>query len=230
MHHQDGIRSVLSFSVILERSMEPGWLSNSLPRRRPPGRQRRADRRRRAADAARRRDRAPPADRHAHPRHAPPQRPRRARRRLPRRATACPCWRTRSRPRRPAAPTRRSRDGDVVESGGMRIEALHTPGHTAGMLAFVVDGPSASRATRSSRARSAACARPATTSSRTCAARSWTRSWSSTRRACSTRATSATRPSRASGRRTPSCGSGAGSTSEGSEPCRVALGEPGRPR
>ena len=30
--------------------------------------------------------------------------------------------------------------GDVVESGDLRIEALHTPGHTDGMLAFVVDG------------------------------------------------------------------------------------------
>jgi glyoxylase-like metal-dependent hydrolase (beta-lactamase superfamily II) len=31
-------------------------------------------------------------------------------------------------------------DGDVVESGDLRIEALHTPGHTAGMLAFAVNG------------------------------------------------------------------------------------------
>jgi hydroxyacylglutathione hydrolase len=30
--------------------------------------------------------------------------------------------------------------GDVVEAGGLRIEALHTPGHTAGMLSFVIDG------------------------------------------------------------------------------------------
>ena len=30
--------------------------------------------------------------------------------------------------------------GDVIEAGGLRIEALHTPGHTAGMLSFVVDG------------------------------------------------------------------------------------------
>jgi hydroxyacylglutathione hydrolase len=29
--------------------------------------------------------------------------------------------------------------GDSVQSGGMRIRALHTPGHSAGMLAFVVD-------------------------------------------------------------------------------------------
>lgn len=31
-------------------------------------------------------------------------------------------------------------DGDVVESGDLRIECLHTPGHTDGMLAFVVNG------------------------------------------------------------------------------------------
>jgi glyoxylase-like metal-dependent hydrolase (beta-lactamase superfamily II) len=30
--------------------------------------------------------------------------------------------------------------GDVIEAGGLRIEALHTPGHTAGMLSFVIDG------------------------------------------------------------------------------------------
>jgi glyoxylase-like metal-dependent hydrolase (beta-lactamase superfamily II) len=30
--------------------------------------------------------------------------------------------------------------GDVVEAGGLRIEAIHTPGHTNGMLSFLVDG------------------------------------------------------------------------------------------
>ena len=30
--------------------------------------------------------------------------------------------------------------GDVVEAGGLRIEAIHTPGHTAGMLSFLVEG------------------------------------------------------------------------------------------
>ncbi len=30
--------------------------------------------------------------------------------------------------------------GEVVEAGDLRIEALRTPGHTPGMLAFVVDG------------------------------------------------------------------------------------------
>jgi hydroxyacylglutathione hydrolase len=29
--------------------------------------------------------------------------------------------------------------GDTVETGGLRFEALHTPGHTAGMLSFRVD-------------------------------------------------------------------------------------------
>jgi hydroxyacylglutathione hydrolase len=31
-------------------------------------------------------------------------------------------------------------DGDVVEAGDLRIRCLHTPGHTGGMLAFLVDG------------------------------------------------------------------------------------------
>ena len=32
------------------------------------------------------------------------------------------------------------RDGAVVEAGGLRIEALHTPGHSPDMVAFVVNG------------------------------------------------------------------------------------------
>ncbi|HEU4598749.1 MAG TPA: MBL fold metallo-hydrolase [Solirubrobacterales bacterium] len=31
-------------------------------------------------------------------------------------------------------------DGDVLEAGALRIEALYTPGHAAGHLAFLVDG------------------------------------------------------------------------------------------
>ena len=31
-------------------------------------------------------------------------------------------------------------DGDVVEVGGVEIEALHTPGHTSEMLSYLVDG------------------------------------------------------------------------------------------
>ena len=30
--------------------------------------------------------------------------------------------------------------GDVIEVGGLRIEAIHTPGHTDGMLSFLVNG------------------------------------------------------------------------------------------
>jgi hydroxyacylglutathione hydrolase len=30
--------------------------------------------------------------------------------------------------------------GDLIEAGDLRIESLHTPGHTAGMLSFVVNG------------------------------------------------------------------------------------------
>jgi hydroxyacylglutathione hydrolase len=30
--------------------------------------------------------------------------------------------------------------GEPIEAGGLRIESLHTPGHTAGMLNFVVNG------------------------------------------------------------------------------------------
>ena len=30
--------------------------------------------------------------------------------------------------------------GEVIESGALRIETLHTPGHTAGMLSLLIDG------------------------------------------------------------------------------------------
>jgi glyoxylase-like metal-dependent hydrolase (beta-lactamase superfamily II) len=30
--------------------------------------------------------------------------------------------------------------GDTVQAGGLSIEAIHTPGHTSGMLSFLVDG------------------------------------------------------------------------------------------
>jgi hydroxyacylglutathione hydrolase len=31
-------------------------------------------------------------------------------------------------------------DGDALDAGGLHIEAIHTPGHAAGHLAFLVDG------------------------------------------------------------------------------------------
>jgi len=31
-------------------------------------------------------------------------------------------------------------DGEKLDAGGMRVEAIHTPGHAAGHLAFLVDG------------------------------------------------------------------------------------------
>ena len=64
--------------------------------------------------------------------------------------------------------------GDELEIGGLTVKALHTPGHTAGMLNLLVDGPSSSPATRCSRAPSAASARPARRASRTSSTRSWT--------------------------------------------------------
>ena len=43
-----------------------------------------------------------------------------------------------------------------LETGGLRIQALETPGHSDDHLAFLVNASSASRATSSSRTRSAA--------------------------------------------------------------------------
>ncbi len=63
--------------------------------------------------------------------------------------------------------------GDELQIGGLTVKALHTPGHTAGMLSLLVEGTS-SPATRCSRARSAACAPPARRASPTSSTRSWT--------------------------------------------------------
>ena len=57
--------------------------------------------------------------------------------------------------------------GEPISSGALRIEPIHTPGHTAGMLSLLVDGTTCSPATRCSRARSAASARPGTRPTRT---------------------------------------------------------------
>ena len=43
-------------------------------------------------------------------------------------------------PRLPGGADATLAQGDIVKSGDLRIEALHTPGHTDGMLSFVVNG------------------------------------------------------------------------------------------
>ena len=98
--------------------------------------------------------------------------------------------------------------GEVVEAGELHIEALRTPGHTRGMLSFVVDGQTSSRATLSSRGRSAAPRRASTTF----AARSWTSSWACCTSSSSTPATARRRRSAGSGTRTRSSASGVGSS------------------
>ena len=56
-----------------------------------------------------------------------------------RRSSAGPmrrCWPT---PRRRARTTGDLEPGDEVEIGGLTVRAMHTPGHTAGMLSLFVD-------------------------------------------------------------------------------------------
>src|SRR5215210_3083042 len=43
-------------------------------------------------------------------------------------------------PRLPGGADRALADREIVETGGLRVEAVHTPGHTDGMLAFVING------------------------------------------------------------------------------------------
>ncbi len=42
-------------------------------------------------------------------------------------------------------------DGGTLTTGGLEIEAIYTPGHAAGHLAFLVNGPTSSPPTSSSR-------------------------------------------------------------------------------
>ena len=116
-------------------------------------------------------------------------------------------------PRLPGGADGELAHGDVVESGDLRIEALHTPGHTDGMLSFVVNGAECFTGDTLF-AGSVGGVRGAT-------ATSFEDLRSSImdrllkldpRLRPQSRATSGTRPSRASGRRTRSCGSGADST------------------
>ena len=71
-----------------------------------------------------------------------------------------PCWSTRDERARRGRDGRRSTPGETLDRRRPAVEPLHTPGHTAGMLALPRRRQTSSPATRSSRARSAACARP----------------------------------------------------------------------
>ena len=181
-----------------------------LRRRRPPRRQRRPHRRRRPAGADHRRDRAA-RSRDPRPRHAPSPRPRRAprgdARALPRapvlahplEEAACP-----------AAPTRRSAMATSSRAATSASKPCTRPATPTG-CSFVVDGDESSPATRSS-GPVVACAGRLRRASRTCELDHRTPAPSSIPRACSIPVTSAAPRWRGNGRRTRSCGSGAGST------------------
>jgi glyoxylase-like metal-dependent hydrolase (beta-lactamase superfamily II) len=64
--------------------------------------------------------------------------------------------------------------GDELQVAGLTVEALATPGHTAGMLSLLVEGNVFTGDTLFKNS-SAACGRPARRPSPTSARRSWTR-------------------------------------------------------
>ena len=113
-----------------------------LPRRRRSRRHRGADRRQRRPRAAARAGRARRDRDHPHPRHPPPPRPRR---RAGRGAGAAR-RRADGRPRRGGGgdgarrSTQTIADGEKLTTGGLEIEAIFTPGHAAGHVAFLVNG------------------------------------------------------------------------------------------
>ena len=57
--------------------------------------------------------------------------------------------------------------GEEIKVGSLNIAALHTPGHTAGMISLLIEAPTCSPATRCSRGPSAAYAPPAARTSPT---------------------------------------------------------------
>ena len=116
--------------------------------------------------------------------------------------------------------------GDVVESGGLRIDALHTPGHTDGMLSFVVNGAECFTGDTLF-AGSVGGVRGATaTSFEDLRSSIMDRLLKLDQPASSIPATSGTRRSRASGRQTRSCASGAGSTARARSLARRSASPP----
>ena len=64
-------------------------------------------------------------------------------------------------------------DGDLVETGGLRIETLFTPGHAGGHLAFLINDADLITADLIFKERSQAPWLPARPASRTSSTRSW---------------------------------------------------------
>ena len=127
-------------AMIVERSMSDDWLSNTYLVAAGPEQRRVPGRRRRPAGAAVREGRRARPQRHPHPAHPPPPRPRRragrrADERWPDAEVLAP-----PRPSASRAPTGDLNPGDELEIGGLTVKALHTPGHTGGMLDLLVDG------------------------------------------------------------------------------------------
>ena len=155
--------------------MADAWLSNTYLVADEDGGTALLRRRRRARRAAARGDRRARPDAHPRAAHPPPPRPRR---RARRRARALPRRRGARAPRRAGgrrASTGTIEPGDKITIGGLerRGDPHARPHRRDAQLAR--RRHTSSPATRCSRARSAACARPARRPTRTSAPRSWTR-------------------------------------------------------
>ena len=150
--------------MIIERSMHPDWLSNTYLVADERGRHRGGDRRRAARPGrCSRRPSASGVDvehlllTHHHADHV-------AEDHVWRERYGVETLPTRSRPRLLEGVDRTIEPGEVVEAGGLAIGSLHTPGHTAGMLNFVVNGTDVFTGDTLFAARWAACGRPGSTS------------------------------------------------------------------
>ena len=136
-----------------------------------------------------------------------------------------PSWPTPTRRRSSRATGGRSRPGSPSRSAGCDIAAAAHAGPHGGDARASSSRATSSPATRCSRARSAACARPATRPTPTCAVDHGRAHGAARRRPSSGPATPTRRPSPTSGRTTRFIRVWRGLDPEGDEPC-TALGEP----
>ena len=116
---------------------------------------------------------------------------------------------------------RRSRDGEKLSAGGLEIEAISTPGHAAGHLAFLVNGTDVFTADVLFKGTVGGTMAPGASGFDDLQGLGDAADGAAAGDRASTPATASRRRSARSSRATPSCGSGAGSTRPARSRCTV---------
>ena len=212
-------------AMIVERSMSDGWLTNTYLVAAGPNRDAFLVDAGGPTGAAVREGRRARPQRHPRPAHPPPRRPRRPT--LGDTLERCPTRRcSRTPPSAFPAPPATCNPGDEVTIGGLTVKALHTPGHTAGMLNLLVDDKELFTGDTLFKGSVGGVRAPGSHDrSRTSSTRSWRSSSRSPARPSCAPATPTRARSPTSSSTTRSCASGAASTPRAPSRC-TALGEP----